>query len=201
LIISGLAKKSMMSQSEFDNIKDKIFPVIKVLSGIDETLKESIALDKEDRPVYAELIGDLICLYGIDKGAYHTIILESMLPEGIDAEKVDAYAMENLEKLLENDIEAIKLDWGGIGISCGGNYEAATYLIPWVWGHVMKELGEDIAYAIPAKDLVFFIKGNDGAQIEELKKIIQETHADGKNLLSKKIFRFSEKNGIEILME
>ena len=83
-------------------------------------------------------------------------------------------------------------DFGGIGFSCGGDYEASLLTLPEIFSAVNDKLGNSIIFAVPSKDLIVFVNANNPSDIKGLEKMIDEIHKDGERLLSKKLFTYED---------
>jgi|SRR5690606_4014592 len=175
-------------EKDFKKISSKIFPVIKVEGGGNTT--SYIEFTDETQPVFKKIAGDLLCFYGIDRGTHFELILKKQLPESVDLEKLHGIAEENLQKEYRKQIELHETNFGGYALSCGGEHEAALITIGGVLDIMVEELGENLVFAVPAKDLIFFVNGNNPEEIKSLKNIIEEVHQDGERLLSKKLYTY-----------
>ena len=167
----------------------KIFPIIKISQS---TNSETFDFKNNDQLVFKELAGDLLCFYGIDKGTHFSLILNKQLPEDISLEKLDELAHENLVKGFRKKIEMHETDFGGIGLTCGGDFEASLITINGVLDIMAEELGNNLILAVPAKDFIIFVNGDDQKAIDGLKQMISEIHKDGDNLLSKKLYIYKD---------
>lgn len=182
-------------EKEFNKVVSKIYPVIKV-QVIGKNSNEIIFKD-EDEPIFKNIAGDLMCFYGIDKGEHFSLLLKKQLPENIDLEKLDNIAKENLKRDFLEKINANGTNFGGIGLSCGGDNEAALITISNVFEIMKGELGENLVFAVPSKDLLVFVNGNNPKDIQGLLDMITEVHKEGERLLSKKLYVYKDGKIIE----
>lgn len=102
--------------------------------------------------------------------------------------------MANLSKKVE--IGAKNTGWGGIGLVCGYNLECSLILLNDVWVTLEEELGGDIVFIVPAKDIVVFANGKIDENVNNLnrdiKKIGEIYKDDPRMLLSKKVYRYKD---------
>lgn len=167
----------------------KIFPVIKISQSTDSI---TFNFKNNDEPVFRKFAGDLLCFYGIDMGTHFSLILKKQLPEDISLEELDELAHKNLVKGYRKKIEMHETDFGGIGLTCGGDFEASLITINGVLDIMVEELGINLILAVPAKDFILFVNGDDQKAIDGLKQMISEIHKDGENLLSKKLYIYKD---------
>jgi hypothetical protein len=157
------------SEKEFNKIKSRIFPVVKV-----ETSGESgktMEFTAENQPVFKKIAGDLLCFYGI-------------------MDDLDNIAKENLLEEVQRNLKIHKTDFGRLGFTCGGNHEAALILLPEIWGVLIEKLGENIVFGVPAKDMSVFVNADQTDSVSKLQEMINDIHKDGSRLLSKKLFKY-----------
>ena len=176
------------SEKEFNKIKSRIFPVVKV-----ETSGESgktMEFTAENQPVFKKIAGDLLCFYGIDKGDNFVLLTKSQIPSSISMDDLDNIAKENLLEEVQRNLKIHKTDFGGLGFTCGGNHEAALILLPEIWGVLIEKLGENIVFGVPAKDMSVFVNADQTDSVSKLQEMINDIHKDGSRLLSKKLFKY-----------
>jgi len=174
---------------------DKIFPIIKVSDTI---YKEDLNFKENEFPIYKKIAGDLVCFYAVDKGKYLSLINKNNLPSELTFEELDELAKENLINKYSKKIKTHETNFGGLGISCGGDYESSFLLINEVLDILAEELGENIIFGVPSKDIIVFINGNDPKALDGLKKMIEEIHKNGEKLLSKKLYSYQKGNIVEV---
>jgi hypothetical protein len=188
-----------MTKQEFDNISKNIFPVMKVKvesSQEKPTGTSTIKLTHADTPVKLDLFGDLFCAYGIDQGTYFSLILNKMLPQEVNLEEITELALGNVFDAYDPAI--LRLEDGVMSLDCGGEYEAAL-IIGGVWDQLVADLGKDITFIVPAKHEVYFTASDNEPGKGRLREILEEVHERGENLLSKKMFRYIDDEGIEVV--
>ena len=174
---------------------DKIFPIIKVSDTI---YKEDLNFKENEFPIYKKIAGDLVCFYAVDNGKYLTLINKNNLPSVLTFEDFDELAKDNLINNYIKKIKTHETNFGGLGISCGGDYESSFLLINEVLDIMVEELGENIIFAVPSKDIIVFINGNDPKALDGLKKMIEEIHKNDGKLLSKKLYSYQKGNIVEV---
>jgi hypothetical protein len=186
-----------MTKHEFDNISKSIFPIMKVKAESSQekpTGTNTIKLTHADAPVKLDLIGDLFCAFGIDQGTHFSLISNKMLPQEVNLEEITELALGNVCDAYDPDI--LRLEDGVMSIDCGNEYEAAL-IIGGVWNQLVDELGKDITFIVPAKHEVYFTASEPGKA--RLREILKDVHERGENLLSKKMFRYIDDEGIEVV--
>lgn len=176
------------AEKEFNKIKGKIFPVIKVEINVQNG--KTIELKDENQPIFKKIAGDLLCFYGIDKGDNFVLLTKNQLPANVSMDDLDKLSKENLLADIQKNLQIHKTDFGGLGFSCGGNHEAALILLPEVWGVLTEKLGENIVFGVPSKDMSVFVNGDKKDSIDKLQEMIAEIHKDGERLLSKSLFKY-----------
>jgi uncharacterized protein YtpQ (UPF0354 family) len=134
---------------------------------------------------------DLLCFYGVDKGSHFELILQRQLPENIGIEELDKYAHDNLLNYISGKTNIQQTAFGGIGFTCGGEYEAALVTIPEIWDMVFERLGDSVVFAVPAKDMIVFVNAANQPAIDGLKNLVDKIHEGGDLLLSRQLFTFS----------
>jgi uncharacterized protein YtpQ (UPF0354 family) len=178
------------TEKEFNKIKTKIFPVIKV-----ETSGESgkaIEFTADNQPIFKKVAGDLLCFYGIDKGDNFVLLTKSQIPSTVSTEDLDNISRENLLSEVQKNLKIHKTDFAGLGFTCGGNHEAALILLPEIWGVLTEKLGENIVFGVPAKDMSIYVNGDQKDSVSKLQEMITDIHKDGSRLLSKKLFKYKD---------
>ena len=84
-----------------EEIKDKIYPWIKVVYGPDETIPDSeheIDLDDGDRPIAKSWLGDLSIFYAVDNGDNFSLIQTRDLTDYWTIDKIHETSLENLQR-------------------------------------------------------------------------------------------------------
>jgi uncharacterized protein YtpQ (UPF0354 family) len=106
----------------------------------------------------------------------------------IDRRELRPLACENLKRLLPK-IERR----GGNGLfvlRAGGDYDASLLLLDSMWVDMKKEVRGDVVVAIPSRDLLIVTGSEDFHGIEKVRKIVDESFAQGAYRLTKKLFVF-----------
>ena len=177
-------------QIDFNEIKSKILPVIKIQTNSGSN--QAISLPKEDQPVVKIIAGDLVCLYGINKGNYFELVKKSNISDSLNITILDKIARQNLLNEIGKKIQLQQTDFGAYGFTCGGEYEAAMITLPEIWEIITQKLGSNIVFCVPSKDVCLFAGENDLMAINKLKEIIYKVHTNGDHLLSKKLFLYKQ---------
>lgn len=118
----------------FDQIKDKIFPWIKVVYKADENSPNStqiIELKDEEQPILQNWLGNLVIFYVIYEGDKYNIILNRDLPKQISIEELHDIATSNLSRDVEFKFH--ETVFGGHGLIAGGNHEAGSLTLAGIW--------------------------------------------------------------------
>lgn len=189
--------KCVYSLDDFDQVKDKIYPLIKpiyywqyqnesVPHHVQEALENTVFLSDK-------ITDDLALFYGIDMGNSYDIISNWTFPDSITQDIVKIQALENIRKLIGDNITFRETDFGGYMLICGYNFEATLIFAEGLWDGLRKTWNHDFLIAIPARDLLFIVKKDDPISIDKLKWVIEKIHKDKDVLfpLSKKIYQFS----------
>src|SRR4029450_876320 len=121
------------TESIFETHKQRIYPWVKVFFGDDDprNTKTQIELIGDDAPIKRDWLGDLGILYVADTGNSFQVLLERDLPKSLTKEALHQLAVDNLNR----DI-AFKLydtNFGGHGLSAGGDHEAGSICLPGMW--------------------------------------------------------------------
>ena len=189
--------KTKYSLDDFNKIKDKIYPIIKVQLSDNAKTDNEISFKDNNSPLFDKLAGDLLLFYGIDNNSSYELVMSSYFPKSITKDSLKNIAIHNLDKLIGDSIRLSGTDFGGNMLICGYNFEAALVLIDKLWITIREQLNYDFLIAVPSKDLIFIINKNDKTQLDKLKQVIDEIHKNGEFLLSKKIYEFSDSKLIE----
>lgn len=177
---------------EFHAIQDRIFPIIKVLDP--DSLnrgRQGTNISASEMPMHTSIGGDLLCVYGVDKGEYFELLQQGQLPKDVTPQFVDSISQSNLFHELNGKIQLHPTAFGGYVFTCGGEHEAALITLPWTWSIAEKQVGTEIVFGVPSKDLLVFVDANDSAAIAGLRALISEIHLGGDRLLSERLFTYS----------
>lgn len=189
--------KTKYSLDEYQKIKDKIYPIIKVQLTDNALTDKGTSLKDNNSTQFDKLAGDLLLFYGIDNNSDYELIMSSYFPKTITKDTLKKVAIHNLEKLIGDSIRLSGTDFGGSMLICGYNFEGALLLIDKLWITLREQLNYDFLIAVPSKDLILIIDKSDKNQLDKLKQFIEEIHKNGEFLLSKKIYEFSDSKLIE----
>ena len=124
--------QSNNSEKDFESIKEKIYPIIKVEASSNQKSESEMIFQKDEGPIFEKLGGDLLLFYGIDKESHYQLITSNDLPESINPDSLRNIAVENLVNLVSKDIELSDTNFGGKMLICGYNFECALILIDWL---------------------------------------------------------------------
>lgn len=186
--------KDLNLDFRFENIKDKIVPLIKVTIEKDEA-ESSIQLSDDQSAIIEAWVGDLIVSYAIDFGSFFTLCQTRSMPDSMPMSDLRKLAIENLTRIKENQVSVFETEFGGYGIFCGDDLEASTLLLEWVRDYLFSLMGDSIVVAIPAKHTVFLADEDDEKAIDGMRKAADEVWRTGAGSLSSKLFLLT-KSGI-----
>ena len=179
----------------FDEIKNKIYPWIKVLfesSTSDAPLTNEIELKEDEQPIMQTWLGDLVIFYVIDEGDSFNVLLKRDLPTNLTVAELHDMAITNLDRDVEFKFNETR--FGGHGLIAGGNHEAGSLTLKGIWNWCANDIQDNLIIAVPAKDIIMMVPENDIAKINALKDFVTEIFKDGERLLTKQLFRFDKSN-------
>jgi len=154
--------------------------------------KVDVKLSHENSPVESEFVGDIVILYGCDKGATYEIISHKQLRElKISKEELHEIAVGNLTNT-EKEIRLHKGDNFHF-ITCDGDLEASLILHASLWDYVSEKIGGDIIAAVPARNTLL-LSGTTKVELSALKKKTCECLENAHRPLSLKLFLRLESN-------
>lgn len=179
----------------FDEIKGKIYPWIKVVYGPDEEVPGStqeIELRDEEQPIMQNWLGNLAIFYAVDEADHFTLILKRDLPAHLTIDELHDIATTNLDR----DIEFMfnETVFGGHGLIAGGDHEAGALTLKGIWQWCANQIQDNLIVAVPAKDLIMMVPENDIDKINSLKNFVTEISKYGERLLTKQLFHFDKSN-------
>lgn len=179
----------------FDEIKNKIYPWIKVVYEPNEIIPGStqeIELQTEEQPIMQNWLGNLVIFYAIDEGDHFSLILRRDLPQNITIDELHDLATTNLSRNIEFTFN--ETGFGGHGLIAGGDHEAGSLTLTGIWDWCAEQIQDNLIVAVPAKDLIMMVPENDSVKINSLKNFVTEIFKDGKRLLTKQLYRFDKSN-------
>jgi uncharacterized protein YtpQ (UPF0354 family) len=171
----------------------RIVPVIKDRPWLEETRNAMIARGAKDmfENIHEDLNSDLIILYAEDSPKNMRYFGPKDLEKAnIQRSELRKLACENLQRLLP-EIERHGRN-GLFMIVAGGDYEASLLLLDSIWDDIKKEVRGDVVVAIPSRDLLIVTGSEDSQGIEKVKKMVENSFAQGAYRLTKKLFVFHE---------
>lgn len=180
--------------TEDKDFLDKVYPWIKCMEG-EPTENGLISVvysdDKEYKVSLPQHVwmADLDVLYVIDRGDHFEILQSNLLPDGIDEQLLFEIACNNLNRDIE--FRAVGTNWGGLGVICGGNFEASSICLPHITEFIGEQYQKDYIMAVPARDMMITALADDEEQITGLKESVKRIMKDGDHCLSKKLFHYS----------
>ncbi|MFA7447325.1 MAG: DUF1444 family protein [Weeksellaceae bacterium] len=179
----------------FEEIKDKIYPWIKVVYEPDEEVPNStreIKLKDEEQPIMQNWLGNLAIFYAVDEGDQFSLVLKRDLPTKVSIEELHEIATTNLDKDVEFTFN--ETGFGGHGLIAGGDHEAGSLTLTGIWEWCADQIQDNLIVAVPAKDLIMMVPENDKDKINSLKDFVTEIFKDGERLLTKQLYRFDKSN-------
>ena len=172
---------------------DKVYPWIKQVENIQTGgIINAVAADGTQVDVslpWHLWLGDLGVFYVVDDGESFQMVQTAMLPEGMDEAALFERACDNL--LRDIEFRICGTNWGGAGIVCGGNFEAASLCCPCIWAFVAQQYQEDFIVAAPARDVVILAPASDPDRVHNLKVTANQILSGGDHTLSGKLFSYS----------
>lgn len=178
---------------------NKIYPWIKQVEAVqkDTGLIHCTAGDGTEVEVFLPwhaLMGDLGVFYVLDDdGESFEMVQTSMLPDGMEESELFHLACDNL--LRDVEFQLCGTNWGGLGIVCGGNFEASSLCCPGIWNFVAQHCQEDFMVAVPARDVVIMAPVGDSDRVQNLKVTANRIFSGGDHTLSDKLFYYSVETG------
>jgi uncharacterized protein YtpQ (UPF0354 family) len=191
-VAAGLNTVASLGKSEAVDRK-LIVPVVKDRPWLEETRQALLARGAKKLPehVYEDLNADLIILYAEDSPKNIRYVGPKDLEDAhIGRKELRTLACENLKRLLPK-IERHGTN-GLFMIVAGGDYEASLLLLDSIWDDMKKEVRGDVVVAIPSRDLLLVTGSEDSQGVEKVKKMVDESFANGAYRLTKKLFVFRE---------
>lgn len=161
---------------DFEEVKDKIYPWIKVVYAPDEedispTLE--IELNGSDQePVYQDWLGNLAIFYAVDEGEQFSLLFKEDLPDDLSIEELHDIATSNLDRDVEFTFN--QTNFGGYGLIAGGDHEAGSLCLGGIWEWCSEELNDSLVVAVAAKDMVMMVPASDNEKISELKTFVNQ---------------------------
>lgn len=174
-----------------DDIKDKIYPWIKVIYEPGETVPDSkheIDLKPEDQPIMKSWLGNLAIFYAVDTGDSFSLIQTRDLTDYWTIDQIHEISLENLQRDVEFKFN--KTNFGGHGLIAGGDHEAGSLCLTDIWDWCAENINDNLIVAVPAKDMVMMVPETDNDKIEKLKEMVTDLFQSGDRLLTKQLYKF-----------
>lgn len=175
----------------FEDIKDKIYPWIKVVYEPGEEVPNStleIELSKEESPVHQTWLGNLAIFYAVDEGDNFSLILDRDMPTDLTLDQLHDLSIINLDRDVEFRFN--ETVFGGYGLIAGGDHEAGSLCLDGIWHWCADQLQDNLVVAVPAKDMIMMVPASDNDKISKLKEFVIELFKDGERLLTKQLYLF-----------
>ena len=179
----------------FDKIKDKIYPWIKVTYESNEEVpnsKREIDLKEDEQPIMQNWLGNLAIFYAVDEGDQFSLILKRDLPKNMSIEELHDIATTNLARDVEFTFN--QTGFGGHGLIAGGDHETGSLTLTWIWKWCAEQIQDNLIVAVPAKDLIMMVPESDKNKINSLKEFVTEIFKEGQRLLTKQLYHFDKSN-------
>ena len=188
-MFSFFRRRQKQELQSVESLITEVLPIIKV--GVDSNSTDPFEVT-DNGPVYKRICGDLICFFGIDRGAYFELILRTHLPDRISIDDLEKTARENLVRKIEGNTKIHQTTFGGIGFSCGGEFEASLLIVPDIWEAVVERLGSPLFFAVPSKELIAFVSSKNDTSLNGLRDMVMQVHNREEKPLSKHIFLYED---------
>lgn len=194
---------------------DRIFPRIKANYGHSIYKDDSgqkflgntenkIDLPEKFTPITVELFEDINLTFIADNGGNYQMLQQEVfdLNPNLTIDSLKTSSIKNLMAEIGDKIE-MSGDVDDIGmLTCGGNFEATIIFIGGTWEHLYKLFGNEIAFCIPANDILYVCKANNKIAIAKMKNQINNWfHSeDTQGLISKGIYlKVKDEKGIKMI--
>ena len=185
--------------------KTKIYPRIKKNWAKDPQNRVSLMPpdasdpDYPDQMVMIRVMDSFIVMLVQDMGSVLTYITYDKLPDGADV-------MELWNKAFDNLCRDIHYRWseskepGIYGILAGGDFEAESLCLDYVWKNLSDDLNDDLIVCVPTKDIVLYTKSSDKKLVKKILKMASDMFESNREetpylLFCKDVFVFDRKSG------
>ena len=176
---------------DFDDWQDRVFPWIKAAvpgtpsgetddNGTDEVLSVDL--------VVRDFMADLVITFAVDEGDSFSLLQRRDVPEGMTDDDLFDLAKKNLTEQVEFNLSGT--NYGGYGILAGGDHEAGALCLAFIWDAVVRQAGEDLVVAVPARDCLFMAAASDRDQVEAMIGLARDIFTQGERTLTKTLFLF-----------
>ena len=174
-----------------DEVKDKIYPWIKVVYEPNEPITDSeheMDLADEDRPITKSWLGNLSKFYAVDNGDSFSLIQTKDLTDYWTIDKIHESSLDNLQRDIE--FRFTETNFGGHGLVAGGDHETGSLCLTDIWDWCAENINDNLIVAVPAKDMVMMVPESDSEKIEQLKEMVTDIFQSGNRLLTKQLYKF-----------
>lgn len=173
-----------------DFSRERIVPVVKVHSWIEEARRATVGAGKPARElplVWEELSGDLVVVYAVDREKNMAFLPPKRFAElGLSKGDLRRLAVKNVMALLPR-IETRGGD-GLFMITAGGDYEASLLLADAFWEKRPVKVKGDYVVAVPTRDLLLVSGSDDTAGIAKLREIARKAVGEASYALTDALF-------------
>lgn len=179
----------------FEEVKDRIYPWIKVTydSGAEvPSTAPKIELKDEEQPIMRNWLGNLAVFYAVDEGDKFSLLQKRDLPTEITMDELHLIAVNNLNRDVEFSFN--ETGFGGYGLIAGGDHEAGSLTLKFIWDWCADQIQDNLIVAVPAKDLIMMVPESDIEKINSLKNFVTEIFKNGNRLLTKQLYHFNKSN-------
>ena len=155
-----------------------------------EALESIDGMNERNRPIYSQLVGDLLLTYSLDVGFGYISASESTCKEhNINISELPNLATANALLLLRD----IKFNSDGkvFELLVGNDMEACTVLFPELWSQISNELGGDVLAIFPHRNNVLYTKSDSSEGKIALLEILEKFDFNDTHALSKNLYLFS----------
>lgn len=215
-IIDSREMKNMIKIKSDMNIDiNRIFPRIKANYGHaiykNDSSKKFLGnsdfkldLPKKFTPINVELFEDINLTFIADKGGSYQMLQQEVfdLNPDITIDSLQSTSIRNLMAEIGDKIE-MSGDVDDLAmLTCGGNFEATIIFISGTWDHLFKLFGSEIAFCLPANDILYVCKADNKVAISKMKSQINSWFhgEDTQGLISKGIFlKVKDVKGVKMI--
>lgn len=144
--------------------------------------------NKSSDLVVNELAEELQCRYAVQDNGHGRYLLWSEIPAGLGINDLHEAARKNLLREVNDKTFIHPMEYGGVAMTCGGEYEAALLTLPEYWKILELRFGDEIAFAIPTRETILFTAASDQAGINGMTATIENLQSSGETVLSEHIY-------------
>lgn len=176
-----------------------VFNIETVLACVRAEIEFPPSDDPRERLAYTLIAGDLRQYYCGDSENGIAILNEAELADLRQADSLfDEKIVSNIPKLSGtlnyNPTSTMTL------VTSGGNYESSLILVPGVWETLKDRHGDDLAFVVPARDLLLVAAITDSDGIAQMRSSAQEFYDKSSYAISPLVYRY-HKGEISVLSQ